>query len=241
MAYVSDELDAAGIFFQGGLEKSKNLRKKNTSSERILHNLISADDKRHLQGNLPDLVLDYSLPPGQPSNSLDGYRHLGELKTLSQRNKSVEKRAEHIQLDLNQNVKDLDARDPRNTVLAEMKSYDTEEQYIALVAGRYGEFSRDFVKMRNYIASEKAYACNEHFNSSVNMAMSMLKLSITSRWALMAARGWARLILGCRCDLINDHPCATAAEAPLDEAHECYHFDNPIAHTNGAYQHSEAA
>ncbi len=56
-----------------------------------------------------------------------------------------------------------------------------------------GEFPRDFFKMRDYIARENAYAYSGHFNSSVNMAMSMFKLSITSRWALMAARGWARL------------------------------------------------
>ncbi len=75
------------------------------------------------------------------------------------------------------------------------------------------------------------------------MAMSMFKLNITSRWALlMAARGWARLILDRRRDLISDRPkCVTAAEAPLDEAQERYHFDNPTAHTHGAYQHSEAA
>ncbi len=53
------------------------------------------------------------------------------------------------------------------------------------------------------------------------MAVSMFKKSITSRWALMAARGWAQLILDRRRDLINDRPkCATAAEAPLDEAQE---------------------
>jgi hypothetical protein len=58
----------------------------------------------------------------------------------------------------------------------------------------------------------------------------------------MAARGWARLILDRRRDLTSDRPnCATAAEAPLDEAQERYHFDNPTAHTSGAYQHSEAA
>ena len=50
-----------------------------------------------------------------------------------------------------------------------------------MVVGRFGEFPRDFVKMRDYIAREKAYAYNEHFNSSVNMAMSMFKLRITSR------------------------------------------------------------
>ena len=74
------------------------------------------------------------------------------------------------------------------------------------------------------------------------MAMSVFKLNITLRWALMAARGWARLIIDRRHDQINDRPnCATAAETPLDEAQERYHFDNPTAHTSGAYQHSEAA
>ncbi len=74
------------------------------------------------------------------------------------------------------------------------------------------------------------------------MAMSMFKLSITPRWALMAARGWARLIFDrCR-DLINDRPNRTiAAEALLDETRERYHIDNPTAHTRGAYQHDEAA
>ena len=72
------------------------------------------------------------------------------------------------------------------------------------------------------------------------MSMSMFKLSIISRWALMAARGWARLILDRRRDLINDRPNrATAAEAPLGEAQERYHFDNPTTHTHGAYQHGE--
>ncbi len=151
-------------------------------------------------------MFDCSLPPGQPSNSLDGYRHLGELKTLVQRNVSVEERARRIQLDLDQNAKDLGTRDPRSTVRAEMQSYGIEGRYIALVVGRFGEFSKDFAKLRDYVARQRAYAYNEHSNSSVNMAMSMFKPSITSRRALMAARGWARLILDRRRDLINDRP-----------------------------------
>ncbi len=100
--------------------------------------------------------------------------------------------------------------DPRSTVHADMLSYGTEGRYIALAVGCFGEFPRDFVKVRDYTARQKAYAYNEHFNSSVNMAMSMFKLSITARWALMAARGWARFILDRRRDLINDCPnCAT--------------------------------
>ncbi len=63
---------------------------------------------------------------------------------------------------------------------------------------------------------------------------------------MVAARGWARLILDRRRGLINDRPnCATAAEAPLDEAQERCYFDNPTAqtftqaaHINTAKQHS---
>ncbi len=115
-----------------------------------------------------------------------------------------------------------------------MKSYGPEGQYIAFVAGRYGKFSKDFAKMRDYIAREKAYAHNEHFNSSVSMAMSVLKLSTTSRWALMAARGWARLILDRSRDLINDRPnSTTAAGGPLVKPRS--------STTSSAYQRSEAA
>ncbi len=70
----------------------------------------------------------------------------------------------------------------------------------------------------------------------------MFKLSIAARWALMAARGWARLILDRRRNLISDRPNgATAAKAPSDGAQELYHFDNPTEHTRGAYLHSEEA
>ncbi len=123
-----------------------------------------------------------------------------------------------------------------------MKSYGIEGRYIALVVGRFCEFSKDFAKLRDYIARQIAYAYNEHFNSSVNMAKSMFKLRITPRLELIPARGWARLMLDRRRDFINDRPNrATAAEAPLDEAQGRYHFDNPTAHIHGAYQHSEAA
>ena len=67
-------------------------------------------------------------------------------------------------------------------------------------------------------------------NSSVIGATSMFELSITSRWALMAARGWARLILDrCR-DLINDRPSRTAAaaEAPLPEPRSATTLTTPL-------------
>ncbi len=56
---------------------------------------------------------------------------------------------------------------------AEMKSYGIKGRHIAPSVGRFGEFSKGFVKLRNYIARQRAYAYNEHLNSSVNMAMSI--------------------------------------------------------------------
>ena len=159
---------------------------------------------------------------------------------------SAEKRAEHIQLDLIQNAKDLGARNPRSTVHAEMKSYGIEGRFIALAVGRFGEFSGDFVKMRDYIAREKTYAYNEHFNSSVNMAMSMFKLSFTSRWALMAARGWARLILDRRRDLIAIAQTALLQQGPRRmKPRSATTSTSPrhahTAHINAAKQHSAFA
>jgi hypothetical protein len=85
--------------------------------------------------------------PANPGNARVK-RHLGELKALSQRNISVEERAERIQRDLEQNATDLETREPRNTAHAEMKSYGVGGWYIALVVGRFGDFSRDFAKLR---------------------------------------------------------------------------------------------
>ena len=43
----------------------------------------------------------------------------------------------------------LDARDPRNTELAELMSFGIGGQYLAMVVGRFGEFSEDFIKLRD--------------------------------------------------------------------------------------------
>ena len=108
----------------------------------------------------------------------------------------------------------------------------------ALVVGRFGEFSKDFITLRDYISRHKAFAYVEHFSSSINFAMSMFKLSITTRWALMAAHGWTRLILDRHRDLVNDRPSrGDAAECPLERAQERHHFDNPTSHLRGAFHH----
>jgi len=238
LSYLIESVASAGIPYKGGFGNTC----KNVFAHCIYHNLVSDDDERHLQGIIPDMMLDCSNPPGQPSNPLDGCRQLVELKTLSQRDFPVEARAAKIQREVEQHAKELDARDPRNRVHAELKSHGIGGQYVALAVGRFGEFSKDFIKLRDYIARQKAYAYVENFNSSIHSATSMFKLSITSRWALMAARGWARLILDRRRDLINDRPNrAAAAEAPLDGAQERHHFENPTNHSRGAFYHGKAA
>ena len=63
-----------------------------------------------------------------------------------------------IQWGVVQHAKELDARDPRSRVHAELMSYGIGGQYVALVVGRFGEFSKDFIKLRDYIARQKAYA-----------------------------------------------------------------------------------
>ncbi len=100
-----------------------------------------------------------------------------KLKTLAQRSTTVEERARRIQLGLDQDAKDLGARDPRSTV------HDVQAKYHVPLGADGGAWLGP------------AY-CSKR---------------------------------------------ATAAEAPLDEAQERYHFDISKAHTHGAYQHSEAA
>jgi hypothetical protein len=121
----------------------------------IHRNLVSGDNERHLQGIIPGMMVDGLLPPGQSPNNLDGCWQLVELKTLSQRGMSVDSRAERIQRDAEKRAKDLDVRDPRNTVYAELVSNGIKEQYVALVVGCFGESSKYFIKLRDYLFFRK--------------------------------------------------------------------------------------
>jgi len=93
LSYLIESVASAGIPYKGGFGNTC----KNIFAHCIYHNLVSDDDERHLQGIIPDMMLDCSNPPGQPSNPLDGCRQLVELKTLSQRDFPVEARAAKIQ------------------------------------------------------------------------------------------------------------------------------------------------
>ncbi len=48
---------------------------------------------------------------------------------------------------------------------AELKSYRIKGRYIALVVSRFCEFPKDFVKLHDYIARQRACAYNAHFDS----------------------------------------------------------------------------
>jgi hypothetical protein len=54
--------------------------------------------------------------------------------------------------------------DPRSTVHAEMESYGIGGRDISLFVGRFGEFSKDFVKLRDYIARQRACAYKKRIN-----------------------------------------------------------------------------
>ena len=157
-------------------------------------------------------MLDASLPPGLPPNKLDGSRNLLKLKTVSQR-LSVEVRAGPTQRDREKNAQDLDTSDPRKTVHAEMMSNGIRGTYVTLIVGRFRKFPINFITLRDYIARKKAYAHVEHYNSNHRG-----EVDVQVKYHVVA-RGWARLILDRRRDLINGRPNrAAAAEAPLGRA-----------------------
>ena len=74
LAYLIESVASAGIPHKGGFGNTC----KNLLAHCIYNNLVSDDDERHLQGIIPDMMLNCSLPPGQPSNPLDGCRQLVE-------------------------------------------------------------------------------------------------------------------------------------------------------------------
>ena len=93
LAQLFESVCSAGIPFKGGYGNTC----KNIFAHCIQHNLVSDDDERHLQGIIPDMMVDGSQPPGESENYLDNCRHLVEVETLSQRGVLVDDRAQRIQ------------------------------------------------------------------------------------------------------------------------------------------------
>jgi hypothetical protein len=86
LAYVFDDLDAAGIPFKGGRGRSTKAHSA-VAFTRTSNLPMTSDTSR--ESSLAGCPTAY-FSPGQPPNSHGGYRHLGELKALSRRNISFE-------------------------------------------------------------------------------------------------------------------------------------------------------
>ncbi len=55
-----------------------------------------------------------------------------------------------------------------------MMSYGIGGQYVALVVGRFGEFSKDFIKLRDYIARQKVRRANQLLGHQRNVDVQAL-------------------------------------------------------------------
>lgn len=227
VASLSSSLTSAAIPHRGGPYRTC----KGLFSHLISQNL-SDSNERHLQGIIPDLLVDATkFLSATTEESMYGKITLLDVKTLSPgqaytehsnliSNAAVERRASAVNTQYHSHARQLD-EDLNNTPIdqtgpieRELNTYGNSGKVLGCIVGAFGECSRDIYSLRDIIAHCQATAHMDYMMTSYSTASAIYKQRLTKHWGLTFARGWARLLLQRRRDLVGSHagmPCQSSS------------------------------
>jgi len=250
------DLSKASICHKGGFRNTvKDIfsacinAEDNINADNIINVVNNEEDRRKLQGIIPDLLINGNLlhPPSKP-NPYFNCETLCDVKTLAPGSKykvsaSIEpglivtNRGNLVNTQYHQVAKKLDSdfngtRDGElGPVTRKLRSYGGDGTVRGLVCGAYGEFSPDVLTLRNMISSHAAGCQLAHINIPLHQAKAIRDMKLTASWGLHLSRGWARLLLDRRNDLTNN-PFGANPREQFTEINqndfEYYHLINGI-------------
>jgi hypothetical protein len=247
-------MDAASIPHRGGPYKTC----KNLFSHLLSPNAdLSDTNSRHLQGIIPDLLIDASrLFTASPEESLHGRITLADVKTLAPGNaytthpnllpnEAATKRALAVNTQYHSHAQSLDRNilgTPANTlgpIERELNTYGHNGKVLGACVGAFGECSPDIYAIRDLIAHCQALQLMDNTTINYPEATSIFKLKLSRAWGLTFARGWARLLLTRRRDLVDcpqdthpSHPTNPFRDPGPFDPHELYHYWHRRPHTD---------
>ena len=114
-------------------------------------------------------------------------------------------------------------------VEAEMNSYNSG-RVSGFVVGAFGEVSMQVRDLADLVACELNAEHPALFDGAMNESKQMFTQQIRRSTGLAVHRGWAKLLLGRCCDLVQDsrqprtHTRETDEDDADTEAHEYFHF-----------------
>jgi len=234
VATISSSLSNAAISHRGGPYRTC----KDLFSHLIPQNLCEEND-RHLQGIIPDLMIDATrLIPFTQAESLQGVISLVDAKTLApglvysehsntKPNEAVEKRSSAVNTQYHRHAHKLDrnlhhtAPGTLGIIEQELNTYGHSGRVLGAVVGAFSECSKDIYTIRDLIAHCQALRLTDHLAMDLTIASGIFKHQLTHHWGLTFSRGWARLLLQRRRDLLQHGPASTPS--PRQQPH---HRDN---------------
>jgi hypothetical protein len=218
VATISQSLTLAAISHRGGPYRTcKDL------FSHLMNPTIALSDTntRHLQGIIPDLVIDASrLISDSSEESMYGKITLVDIKTLAPGGaysehqntiscEAVKKRASAVNDQYHRHAKTLDHNlhgtppDTIGVVEQELNSYGCRGVVLGACVGAFGECSPDIYSIQELIAHCQGLQLMDVTTLSYNDATAIYKRKILRNWGLTFARGWARVLLSRRRDLVE--------------------------------------
>jgi hypothetical protein len=207
------------------------------------------DRPRHnaRQGIIPDIIIDTTNVQPFNESELNGKKTIWDCKTLAPglcytentstaRNTVTEKREKKVTMDYHAKAKELDMEyngtrpEEIGPVEQHLRSFGTEGKVYGFVVGAYGEGSPAVSLLRDLIVDSQAASLCNMLNIPLAQAKSIYQRKVTRKWALIFARGWARVLLNRRYELVGGGtrpvPHGDDIHSEADFTHEVYAYNN---------------
>ena len=211
---------------------------------------LSFEDRKVLQSIIPDILIDCrSLPPdiqGMKTGSLAGKVAIVDLKTLAC-NDRYEQQQNPAEIRQTQEAKDYLKRaaeidtllgtpvGTKGPMVKEMETFGpTPGRVLAPVVGAFADMSSDVSTLAGTIAVAMTADHLQYFEAGAKEVRGMYLHRIHRAWGHAAHRGWARLLLDRRRDLIHHGGRTTH----LPDRHQDAEQEG---HANYQYQYPESS
>jgi len=246
---ISTWLKRAGIPHKGGAQgRPRTCKDMFTLITQALNDVtLEEDDRRVLQSIICDILADARSVPARPEDCshktpLAGKVIMIDVKTKACNNDyhtdsaPTETRQAAVASDYLKRAAKIDSKlgtpeGATGPMVLEFKKYGaTPGKVLVPVVGAFAEMSSDVSAIADLIATALAADHVQFYNASAKQSKGMFTQRIQKAWGYTAHRGWARLLLDRRRDLIVRGPtttCTGSMREPDDDQFELFNHYHP--------------
>jgi hypothetical protein len=221
--FLCDELSSAKIQKKGSPGKPcKNI------FAHLINNTSSEEISRHIQGIIPDIVINATSIQGSIPTIFDNVITITDIKTLAPgtayntisniiTNQAVNHRADQVHKDYVTQARLIDRRinltaeTMTGPVERELSNYGCQGKVVGLVFGAFGECSSSVHDLINLISRQRAIQLTDELTTPLDETFSRIRFMVKKKLSLFVAREWARVSIE-RLSLVANHKYLAAGE-----------------------------